>query len=213
VLLILGGLYYELQTPGVGFPLIVSIIGALLYFGPFYIEGLARNWEILIFLLGFALIAVEVFALPGFGIAGIAGILCVLAGLILSMIDNQGFDFTIQYPSQIGQAFVTVTIAVSVLIVLVFTTGTSLDNLPFFRKIALSADLKESNADIVSKMMEDLSGKTAVVHADLKPQGKIMYEGKILNAHSFQDYLLKGQEVVILKKVNNNWLVDKIEDV
>ena len=58
IMIIIGGIYFELQTPGVGFPIAAAIIAALLYFAPLYLEGLANNWEILIFVVGLILIAV-----------------------------------------------------------------------------------------------------------------------------------------------------------
>ena len=61
IMMIIGGIYFELQTPGIGFPLIVAILGAVLYFAPLYIEGLAANWEILLFVVGLILLAVEIF--------------------------------------------------------------------------------------------------------------------------------------------------------
>src|SRR5690606_1414167 len=75
IMAIIGGIYFELQTPGVGFPLGVAILAAVLYFAPLYLEGLAEHWEILLFVIGLILVAVELFVLPGFGIAGISGIL------------------------------------------------------------------------------------------------------------------------------------------
>ena len=91
---IIGGIYFELQSPGVGFALAVSILGALLYFAPLYLEGLAANWEVLVFIAGIGLLLVEMFAIPGFGVAGISGIILMIAGLALSLIDNVIFDFT-----------------------------------------------------------------------------------------------------------------------
>ena len=73
VMMIVGGIYFELQTPGIGFALVVAILGAVLYFAPLYIEGVAQNWELILFIIGLALLAVEIFVLPGFGIAGVAG--------------------------------------------------------------------------------------------------------------------------------------------
>lgn len=52
----------------------VAILGAVLYFAPLYIEGVAQNWELILFIIGLALLAVEIFVLPGFGIAGVAGL-------------------------------------------------------------------------------------------------------------------------------------------
>jgi len=53
-----------------------------------YIEGLAANWEILVFVIGLILLAVEIFAIPGFGITGILGIIFIVAGLTLSLVNN-----------------------------------------------------------------------------------------------------------------------------
>ena len=47
IILIFAGIYFELQTPGVGFPIILAIIAAAVYFAPLYLEGLAENWEII----------------------------------------------------------------------------------------------------------------------------------------------------------------------
>ena len=74
IMLIIGGIYFELQTPGIGFPLIVAIIAALLFFAPHYLGGLAAHWEILIFIIGLILLIVEIFVIPGFGVFGIVGI-------------------------------------------------------------------------------------------------------------------------------------------
>ena len=49
ILLILGGLYFELQTPGIGFPIIASITALILYLVPYYLNGVAENWEIIMF--------------------------------------------------------------------------------------------------------------------------------------------------------------------
>ena len=52
ILFIIGGIYFEMQSPGIGFALLVSIVASLLFFAPLYLEGLAANWEILLFLVG-----------------------------------------------------------------------------------------------------------------------------------------------------------------
>lgn len=77
-----------MQTPGVGFPLVAAVLGAVLYFSPLYLEGMVQNWEPILFVVGLLLIAVEIFVLPGFGIAGIAGIVAVVTGLAFAAIDN-----------------------------------------------------------------------------------------------------------------------------
>ncbi len=93
IMIIIGGIWFELQSPGVGFPLLAAGIAALLYFMPLILEGFAANWEIGIFVLGVLLLLVEFLLIPGFGVAGISGILLVIIGLVLSMIDTLDFDF------------------------------------------------------------------------------------------------------------------------
>ena len=75
IMIIVAGIYFELQSPGIGFPTIAAITAAFLYFTPLYLDGFVQNWEIIVFLLGILLIVLEVFVFPGFGISGILGIL------------------------------------------------------------------------------------------------------------------------------------------
>ena len=73
-------------------PIISGLLIMIIYFAPLYLEGLAENWELLLFIVGLILIAVEIFAIPGFGIAGILGIIFMMTGLTLSLIDNIVFE-------------------------------------------------------------------------------------------------------------------------
>ena len=52
VMIIIGGIYFELQTPGIGFPSAAALIAAVLYFAPLYLDGLSASWEIMIFNAG-----------------------------------------------------------------------------------------------------------------------------------------------------------------
>lgn len=93
ILAIIGGIYFEMQTPGVGFPGFAALVALILYLVPYYLNGLAANWEIVAFFIGLVLIALEVFVIPGFGVAGIAGITITAGSLVLIMINNDAFDF------------------------------------------------------------------------------------------------------------------------
>ena len=105
ILIIIGGIYFELQTPGVGFPILASIAAIILYFVPNYLNGLAENWEILMFMVGIILIALEVFVIPGFGVAGVLGLICTIGSLVLVMLNNDMFDFSFVGGEQIFISF------------------------------------------------------------------------------------------------------------
>ena len=76
------GLLWEMATPGLGVPGGVALAAALVLFGAPALTGMAQWWDIALILLGLALVAVELFVLPGFGVAGVLGLLCVGVGFI-----------------------------------------------------------------------------------------------------------------------------------
>ncbi len=112
IMAIIGGIYFEMQSPGIGFPLGVAILAAVLYFAPLYLEGLAAHWEIAVFIVGLILIALEIFVIPGFGVTGILGMIFVFLGLVLSLIDNVNFNFENVEFAKVGVAVATVFIGV-----------------------------------------------------------------------------------------------------
>ncbi|MBF0202246.1 MAG: serine protease [Desulfamplus sp.] len=88
MLLGIGALYTELKAPGFGIPGILGIICLSIVFFNQYLAGLAHFTELILIVTGLILMAVEIFVLPGFGLAGLAGIVLMGAGLVLSF---QGF--------------------------------------------------------------------------------------------------------------------------
>ena len=111
IVIIIAGIYFEFQSPGVVFPILIAIIVALFYFAPLYLEGLAANLEIMVFVAGVILLAVEIFAIPGFGVTGILGIFMMVMGLTLAMIDNTYFEFSSDATGKLTEAFFIVVIA------------------------------------------------------------------------------------------------------
>ena len=86
MMLIMLGIYSELHAPGTFVGASVALVALIIFLGAPYITGLADVWEILLVVLGVILLAVEVFVIPGFGVAGISGILLILLGLIATFI-------------------------------------------------------------------------------------------------------------------------------
>ncbi|HHW60267.1 MAG: NfeD family protein [Bacteroidales bacterium] len=213
IMLIIAGIYFELQTPGIGFPLILAILAAVLYFVPYYIEGLAANWEILIFIIGIILVLVELFAIPGFGITGISGIILILAGLILTLVDNKGFHFPEHALEQLGTAFVTVTIAVFV----GFTASILLSKRLFTQSVfgqnlSLTTEMKSENGYISSDLVfKNLIGQTATTHTVLRPSGKIIIGDDVYDAICLFSYIDKDKKVKIIDYQNNQLIVEPYE--
>lgn len=82
------GIYAELNSPGLGIPGAIAVIAFAALFGSKYMINLANWWEILLFIIGFLLLTVEIFLIPGFGIAGFSGIVLIFFSLIAMMVAN-----------------------------------------------------------------------------------------------------------------------------
>jgi len=78
----------EMSSPGLGLPGLVAVIAVVIIIGSKYIAGMANWVEIAIFTLGLLLLALEIFVIPGFGVAGASGIICIVIGLFGMLIRN-----------------------------------------------------------------------------------------------------------------------------
>ncbi|MCB0515989.1 MAG: NfeD family protein [Chitinophagales bacterium] len=207
LMLILGGIYFELQTPGIGFPLLVSIIAMVLYFAPNYVEGLAENWEILLFFLGLVLLALEIFVIPGFGITGILGIAFMISSLGLSLVGNQGFNFEWVSSASLIRAFGTVIISMALAIIAMFGLGGSLLNSPAFKKLSLETSLPSSNT-LINKENYQQIGKTARTITDLRPSGIILLDNERVDAVTSGAFIPKNTTVNIVDFRENHFVVE-----
>lgn len=212
ILIIVGGIYFELQTPGVGFPIAASILAAVLYFAPLYLEGLADNWEILIFIIGLLLIAVEVFVIPGFGVAGISGIILVIFGLTFSMLENDGFDFSFVGYAAVLKSMGLVIVALFLAIIGSIALGARwLNKGGLLSKAVLSSEQKREEGFVGGGQgLQELIGKQGVVEAVLRPSGKVLIDGEVYDATSERSYLEKGEKVVVFKVEANQLFVRKV---
>lgn len=215
IMAIIGGIYFEMQTPGIGFPLGVAILAAVLYFAPLYLDGLAENWEILLFLAGLILIAVELFVLPGFGIAGISGVLLVFVALVLSLIENVVFDFEPVDTERLGVAVMTVVTGIFGGFILSLYLGRKLFTAHSgpFKNLALNTvqDVKEGYLNVDSSFIA-LKGKNGIAQTVLRPSGKVLIEGEVYDAVTEGGFIDKGEEVVVAKVGTAQLYVDRIEN-
>jgi membrane-bound serine protease (ClpP class) len=206
IMLIVGGLYFELQTPGVGFPLIAALVAAALYFAPHYLQGLAQHWEILLFFVGIGLLILEIFVIPGFGVAGISGIVLIIIALALSMTLNFGFDFSFTPPTTIIKktaivlGFASAGLSASIWLGMKLITANTR-----FGTMALKTELgKESGFISQDLTMNDLVGKTGRAVTFLRPAGKVEIDDEIYDAVSEFGVIEKDTEVKIVRFENED---------
>jgi len=210
IMIIIGGIYFELQSPGIGFPIAASLVAALLYFAPLYLEGLANHWEILIFVIGLILLAVEIFAIPGFGVAGTLGALLMVTGLSLSMVENMGegmFDYDFRL---VIKSFIIVIIALTASTILSIWLSKKLFASNTFGNLSLAKTLNPDEGFTSSDNdYKSMVGKNGFSKTDLRPSGKIIVDDNMYDATAITGYIDKGAEIEVVGYQTGQLIVKK----
>ena len=199
ILIIIGGLYFEMQAPGIGFPLAAAVVAAVLYFAPLYIDGLAEHWEIIIFVIGLMLIAIEIFAIPGFGITGISGIFLVVVGLTLSLVNNVKWDFSNVSYNDLLQAFLVVIMGIiGAFFGGIWLTRKLLTKGPFARVALQTTQDVEEGYIAIDTNLKTMVGQIGVADTILRPSGKIIINNTIYDAMALTSYIEKGTAIRVV---------------
>jgi membrane-bound serine protease (ClpP class) len=215
IMAIVGGLYFELQTPGVGFPLGAAALAAVLYFAPLYLEGLAENWELIVFVLGIVLLAVEIFAIPGFGVAGATGMLLIVGGLTMAMVDNIVFESG-DIPlvlNTVLRALMLVIVSLLISLVGSLYLGKKLITSTWFPNIALRDTQRLEDGFLgVTGTYKELVGKVGIAHTVLRPSGMVEVDGDIYDAISDFGYIERGTHIKVTSYETGQLHVEALEE-
>ncbi|MEI5986208.1 MULTISPECIES: NfeD family protein [Sphingobacterium] len=209
---IIAGIYFEMQTPGIGFALLVAIVCGALFFAPLYLQGLADHWEIAIFILGVILIALEIFVIPGFGVAGIAGIILMLCGLAFSMVANDYLDFKLTQPGLLMNSFIIVVGAMVLAIVLMVIFGKNLLESSTFKKLVLEDEQRAESGYTSSVTKTNMIDKVGVAKTVLRPAGKIEIDNVWYDAVALDGFIDAGDEIYVEKHENYNLFVRRTSE-
>ncbi len=207
IMVIFGGIYFEMQTPGVGFAGAAALTAAILYFAPLYLDGLAQNWEILIFVIGLLLLALEIFVIPGFGIAGISGLVFIFAGLTMGLLNNIDFNFEGVMPADATRAGFTVLIGLTLGFGLIIWLSEKVGSKGMLKKMALHTDLEKAFS---SPKLTDLVGREGTAATVLRPSGKVIIDGEMYDGVSESGFIERGKPVWVIRFENAQvYVVDK----
>lgn len=203
IMIIVGGIYMELHSPGVGFPSAAAIIAAVLYFFPLYITGIASSWIILLFVLGVMLIVLEVFVVPGFGITGIAGITCICTAVILGLIEHYTFSLSHLNADAVWSSMV-IFLAGIFLAVGAIWYLTSSHGPKWVRRhteLMLTQQVKDGYIGVDMAPVNYIGLEGAAV-TDMRPAGKVEINGEVLDAVATRGFIHAGSRVRVMKYEN-----------
>lgn len=198
ILIIIAGIYFEMQAPGLGFAGLAALVALILYLVPYYLNGLAENWEIIAFFIGIVLIGFEIFVIPSFGIAGVSGIILTIASLVLIMINNDAFNFEFV---QLNDILVALAAAVGGLLgggILLFILGANLDKTPIYSKVALTDRQNRNEGYVATSFQAALIGKIGIAQTVLRPSGKVLIDGQMYDAYTRGEFIEKNESVEVI---------------
>ncbi len=197
LMMMMGGLYFEIQTPGVGFAGAIALVGASLFFAPHYLLGLVESWEIALFAVGVGLLLLEVFVTPGFGVFGIGGILLTVAALFIALIPNVGFNF----PSdgEIARATTTLAAAFVLLGLLAVSLNKYLPRSERLGRLVLAPELSAAEGYTSAATQSDLIGMTGTALTPLRPSGTVDIDGRRIDVVSEGPMVSAGASVEVTR--------------
>jgi hypothetical protein len=206
VALVIEGLH-----PGVGVAGAVALGALLLLVGAPALLGLAEWWEILLVLAGIFLIAIEVFVLPGIGVAGIAGAICVLAGLVAS--------FTGTDPTSASERSALLTASVTTIAglflggILTWFVSRWFRETSVFRRAVLATSATGSIEPPLKEVARLPSvGAVGSADTDLRPSGRAEFGGELFDAQSTGEYIPRGAAVRVVSRLGGSLIVERAEE-
>lgn len=217
LLIVLLGAYVEFNTPGVGVPGLVALIALALFVGAPYMTGLANVWEILVIVIGIVLLGVEIFVLPGFGVAGVTGILCILVGLLATFVPEEpGRRFPIYWPSMEqgleGLKFGVLTLASAIggSFLGAVLLSKYLPHIPLL-KLAAPENPQPSRVTLADPYGGAARvGDIGLAESPLRPAGRARFGATLVDVVTEGEWLDTGTEVEVIEHRGNHVVVRKV---
>jgi len=199
------GLIFEIKSAGFGLGGIVGVTGLGLFFGSNLLLGLAGMEEIILLVIGLIALGLEIFVIPGFGIAGILAILSLGAAFVLAMVGN------IPTLGDLTQALAVVGASVVITAAVAYAWLRHLPSSNRFKGLLLGDNMDASAGYISAPGRTDLVGKEGVTLTDLRPGGTVVIDQERVDAVTEGDYLARGSRVVVTRSEGYRLVVRRLD--
>jgi membrane-bound serine protease (ClpP class) len=171
----------------------VSIASLGLFFGSSFVVGLAGWEEVILLGLGLVALAVEVFILPGFGAAGVLGLVAVCAAIVLAMIGASPST------ADITQAFIVLGASLAITVAVAYAWLRHLPNSGRFAGLFLRGGAHQSEGYIAALPRADLIGQDGIAVTDLRPSGTAQIGLERVDVVTEGEYVPQGRAVRVVR--------------
>lgn len=214
LILVFLGAYVEFNTPGVGVPGLVALIALAIFVGAPYLTGLANTWELVLIGVGIVLLAVEVFVLPGFGIAGVSGALLLLAGLVATFMPDEPGRTSPLYVPQLQPTIDGLVTGLKVVVIGMFASFAGmfvlaryLPRSPLIQKLI---PLNEGpNIPDDPYQGQVIPGDIGISLGPLRPAGKMRLGNLLVDVVTQGEYIESGVNVRVIERQGNRVVVQQ----
>ena len=187
------GLVLEIKTGAFGLGGILSLTSLGLFFGSSFILGLAGWEEVLLLGLGAIALAVEVFVLPGFGVAGVVGTLAIVASMVLAMMGARPTG------GDVAQALAVLGASLFITMAVIYAWLRHLPNSGRFSGLLLRGSVHKSQGFVSAPNRGDLIGLDGVAVTDLRPSGTARVGQERIDVVTEGEYVPQGSRVQVVQ--------------
>ncbi len=220
LLLVIGmvALVIELGAPGLGVGGLTSMLCFGLFFWSRFLGGTAGWLEVTLFALGLAFIAAEMFVIPGFGVAGISGIVLTLGSLVMAsrrfLVPTSGEDLT-----SLGFDVLTVVGAFAGFIVAILLLANYIGEIPGLSRLTLKPQVAvEAGAAVdpstppamLPGWQQVNIGDVGTTLSPLRPSGKMQFGDYTVDVVTEGDFVEAGLDVRVIGKQGARVIVRQV---
>jgi len=218
-------LYVEFSTPGIGLGGLVSLLCFALFFWSRFLGGTAEVLEVVLFLSGVAFLAVELFVLPGFGVAGIGGLLLIVISVLMAcqtfLIPETKYEWEV-----FGKSLMMISCSALAFLAVAASFGRHFGSLPLFNRLVLQPAGAERTAraaggdggDKPAPILAPANpfgvdvGDWGLAVSPLRPAGRARFGDRYLDVLTDGDFVERGRQVRIIEIQGSRIVVRDVEE-
>ncbi|MCC6286076.1 MAG: hypothetical protein IT439_12385 [Phycisphaerales bacterium] len=200
IVILLIAVFLEMVSPS-GLAGAVAALALALLLIPPYLMGLANWWEIVAIFAGLGLVLLEIFVLPGFGVAGISGMVLLFGGLLGTFIGgDQLFPTDAKGQSDMLYGLTTIILALGTASVGWWLIVRHFGSIPLLNKLVMKEG-EDAHEGLLEAMAAPApaapvrAGDVGRVVTPLRPGGRAEFAGRVIDVVADSGYIDAGQLV------------------